>query len=138
VTTVTARGRYAPDNVGAIWISDASGKFVKTLQVWGTIRLGNATAWTSVSFSNTVDAVTGATRHSHGPLQATWDCTDLQRAPVANGAYKVNITFAESDAAIFFAPPPIMATVDFNKGSGPVDVSPPATANFTGMHLTVF
>ena len=136
MTTVTARGRYAPDNVGAVWITDSSGRFVKTLKTWGLRRLGNATAWQTASLGNNVDAVTGATRQSHGPLQATWNCTDVSHQPVVNGSYTLNVTFAESDAIPFFSPPPIVATVPFTKGA-PADVSGTGTPNFTGMHISL-
>jgi len=38
VVTVNQGGWFAPRNVGAIWIEDSSGKFVKTLKVWAAIR----------------------------------------------------------------------------------------------------
>jgi hypothetical protein len=122
--------------VGAIWITDSGGKFVKTLQEWGLIRISNATAWESSSSGNTVDAVTGATRRNHGPLTASWDCTDTSRNPVVDGQYTVNVTFAESDAIPFFSQA-IQASVQFAKGSGPQSVNGTDTANFTGMHVTV-
>jgi hypothetical protein len=137
VTTVTARGTYAPRNVGAIWIGDAQGKFVKTLQEWGNIRISNATAWETASGGNKVDAVSGATRSGHGPLTGTWDCTDTSKNPVANGTYKVNVTFAESDSFPFFGPAPIQASGDFVKGSGPVETDVPDTANFKSMHVSL-
>jgi hypothetical protein len=135
VTTVTARGLYAPRNVGAIWITDSSSKFVKTLRVWGSIRLGNATAWTTSTGSNRTDAVSGATRTSHGMLNATWDCTDVSKNPVADGAYVVHVTFAENDANPFFGGTPIQTSVNFNKSSSGANVMGTDTANFTSMHV---
>lgn len=136
VTTVTARGRYAPANVGAIWISDASSKFVKTLRIWGTIRLSNATAWTQATQSNRVDAVTGGTRTSHGALNAKWDCTDTSKNAVPDGNYVVHVTFTESDANPFFGGgTPIQASVNFTKAAAGADVPGTDAANFTGMHV---
>jgi hypothetical protein len=137
VTTVTANGRYAPRNVGAIWITNSGGTFVKTLDVWGTIRLSNATAWVNASRDVTTDAVTGATRGSHGPLSAHWDCTDSTEQPVAPGSYTVSVTFAEDDASIFFGPPAHEASVMFTVGSGPVNLSPANQTNFTNMQVTL-
>ena len=138
VTTVTARGRYAPANVGAIWISDASSKFVKTLRIWGTIRLSNATAWTQATNSNRTDAVSGATRTSHGALNANWDCTDTSKNAVPDGNYVVHITFTETDANPFFGGgTPIQASVNFTKSAAGADVMGTDTANFTGMHVKV-
>jgi hypothetical protein len=122
--------------VGAIWISDTSGKFVKALDVWGQQRLGNATAWVTASAGASVDVVTAATRPSHGQMTASWDCADPSKNPVANGTYQVNVTFAESDAFPFFGPAPIVAAMTFSKGS-PQQVDGTSTANFTGMHVGI-
>jgi hypothetical protein len=139
VTTVTAHGRYSPHNVGAIWISDSSNKFVKTLRSWGYVDLNQATAWTQATGSNKVDAVSGATRVAHGSLNATWDCTDVSEAPVPDGNYVVHVTFAESDANPFAPAAPIQASVPFAKSASGADVTVQDTANFTAMHakLTV-
>jgi hypothetical protein len=138
VTTVTARGRYAPSNVGAIWISDAQGKLVKALEVWGKIRLGNATAWqTAVGTGGRVDVVTAATKTSHGPHNVTWDCLDpSSKNPVPGGSYVAHVTFAESDAFPFFGPAPIEASVPFQRG-GPVQADGTDTANFKSMHVSI-
>jgi hypothetical protein len=135
VTTVTARGVYAPRNVGAIWITDGSNKFVKTLRWWGFIRLSNATAWTQSAASNKTDAVSGATRTSHGALNATWDCTDVSKNAVADGSYVAHVTFAESDANPFFGGTPIQASVNFTKSAAGADTMGTDTSNFTGMHV---
>jgi hypothetical protein len=135
VTTVTARGRFAPHNVGAIWISDPSNKFVKTLRYWGTVELQQATAWTRAAAGNKVDAVSGATRVAHGPLTASWNCTDVSEAPVSDGNYAVHVTFTESDANPFAPGPAIEASVPFTKSAGGADVTAQDTANFTAMHL---
>jgi hypothetical protein len=144
VSTVTANGTYAPRNVGAIWISDAGGKFVKTLQEWGDPRTGrikNASAWETASGGNTVDAVTGATRGGHGPLTATWDCTDLSKNPIANGSYIAHVTFAESDnfgGFVFFGLSGVVETSGtFVRGSGPVEADLPDTPNFNSMHISL-
>jgi hypothetical protein len=136
-TTVTARGTYAPRNVGGIWITDSSNKFVKTLSVWGAIRLSNATAWVQASGNNRTDAVTGATRTSHGAIQGKWDCTDVSHNAVPDGSYTVHITFTESDANPFFGGTPIQASVNFSKSAAGGDATGTDTANFTGMHATL-
>ena len=140
VTTVTARGFYGPANVGAIWITDSSNKFVKTLQAWGTIRLPNAAAWEQASGGNSltgggnvVDAVTSATRRGHGMLNATWNCTDVSKNAVADGNYTVNVMFTENDSSPFFGAGP-QASVKFTKSAAGADVTAPDTMNFTSMH----
>jgi hypothetical protein len=134
-TTVTARGTYAPRNVGGIWITDSSNKFVKTLRIWGSIRLNNATAWVQASGNNRVDAVTGGTRTSHGPIDAKWDCTDVSHNAVPDGSYVAHITFTESDANPFFGSTPIQTTANFTKSTAGADGSGMDTANFTGTHV---
>lgn len=97
VTTATANGRYAPRNVGAIWITDGGGKFVKTLTEWGSRRRQYLTKWLAASGGNTVDAVTSATINSHGTRTGTWNGTNASRAAVADGAYKVCFELTEYD-----------------------------------------
>jgi hypothetical protein len=92
LTTKSYGGHYAPDNVGAIWITRADGTFVRTLEAWGTKRLRNAVAWRKASQGNVVDAITGATRQAHGTHTASWACE-------ADGAYVVHVELTEEDSA---------------------------------------
>ena len=134
VTTVTAGGKYAPHNVTAIWIQTQAGEFVKTLRLWGLIMLRDATSWTAVSMGARVDAVTGATRNSHGRVRATWNCTDNAQEPVPDGPYQVCVTFAESNTV----PPPTSPFIcgAFEKGATPFDIWPKSSSpNFVDMHL---
>ena len=94
-TTVSTGGRYAPNHVAAVWITDASGKFVKTLREWGVRRSGYLVTWRRDSGGSTVDAVTGATLSAHGPLSLDWNCTDTAKNRVPNGKYTVHAEFTE-------------------------------------------
>src|SRR5262245_54244406 len=58
-TTISYRGEFAPNNIGAIWITTSSGAFVRTLEVWGSKRLEHAVAWLASSNGDDVDAITG-------------------------------------------------------------------------------
>jgi hypothetical protein len=131
-TTVTANGHYHPNNAGAIWITDSQNVFVKTLRTWSNKYRGEATAWVQSSNRNTTDAVTGATR-VHGPIDATWNCTNVSGAAVADGQYTVHITFAEADA--LFGPPPIQTSTNFVKSPAGDDVAGQDTANFKSIHV---
>jgi hypothetical protein len=134
-STVTAKGRYAPSNAGAVWITDAQSKFVKTLQTWSLFEIQQVTAWVQASGRNTTDAVTGATRRSDGPLTTSkWDCTDVSHAAVPDGKYTVHVSFAESDANPFFGGTPIEASVDFTKSTAGADAMGQDTANFKSLH----
>jgi hypothetical protein len=133
-TTVTANGRYHPNNAGAIWITDSNNAFVKTLRTWSNKYRGEATAWVQSSNRNTTDAVTGATR-VHGPIDAVWNCTNVSGAAVADGQYTVHITFAEANA--LFGPPPIQTSTNFVKSPAGDDVAGQDTANFKSIHATL-
>jgi hypothetical protein len=133
VTTKAPGGRYQPDNVGAIWIADSNTKFVKSLYVWGSQRRRELVRWTSATTaagvaSNLVDAVTAATMKSHGTRTATWNGTDVNRALVADGAYKV--CFEVEDGAQQYQ------CVDFTKSRSAQTTMPADTAGFTARKLT--
>ena len=140
VTTVTANGTFAPHNVGAVWIEDGSGAFVKTLSDWGRTLLSEAVAWYSSSNGNGVDAISGATRIAQGPLQAGWNCTDASGAAVPPGRYRVCMTYAEDNSA---APirtnpsPPIMLCVPFDLGSAPFVLTPAGDEHFSDIHIVL-
>jgi hypothetical protein len=140
VTTVTANGTFAPHNVGAVWIEDDSGAFVKTLSKWGYLDLVEAVAWYSSSNANGVDAISGATRPSQGPLQAGWNCTDTSGAAVPRGRYRVCMTYAEDNSATSIRPnpsPPIMLCAPFVLGSAPLVLTPTGDAHFTDIHIAL-
>ena len=134
-TTFTAGGRYAPSNAGAIWITDDKNAFVKTLHIWTPSYVGQVTAWVQSSQRSTVDAVTSASRKTHGSIDATWDCTNVSRAAVADGQYTVHISFAEQNAPFFGGGTPIQASVNFVKSRAGDDVSGQDTTNIKSIHV---
>jgi hypothetical protein len=136
VTTKSYGGRFKPRNVGAIYIENASGGYVKTLNVWGTIELGMLTDWQTLSGGDKTDAVSGATRGTDGPVSGSWNCTDVNHQPVPDGQYKVCCSFQEDDALPFFGPAPKQACVPFAKGAPFVQTAPDQTY-FTQMTLTM-
>jgi hypothetical protein len=139
-TTVTAKGLYAPRNVGAVWIDDDAGRFVKSLAVWGGPMLSRATGWITESNGNIVDVITGGTRPFHGPVQATWNCTDVNHARVPNGQYRVCMTFAEDNSSTPIAPspaPPIEYCVPFDEAGAPLVLTPPDDPHFQNVHVTL-
>jgi hypothetical protein len=136
VTTVTAGGHYAPWNVGAVWVSDADGRFVKTLRTWGgPLRLPNASVWRGESGYNAVDAVTGATRSGHGPVEVSWDCTDLAHTPVPASTHWISATFAEDNAVALEPPPVHVARVPVDP-SARLEQSFADQPNFTAMRVS--
>lgn len=99
VTTVSYRGEYAPENVGAIWIADESGALVRTLETWGSKRFKNAVAYRAVARADEIDVVSGATRKSSGAHTVTWDRRDYRGAPVEGESFLLNVEFTEDDSA---------------------------------------
>ena len=130
VTTILPPKGYSPKNVGAIWIQDGAGKFVKTLAVWAKSEVQRLTAWTSVTGGAGVprdktDAITSATAPQPGLRMATWNCTTFTRAPAPDGPYSLCVEITQHNGS---GP---MNCVAFTKGSMPVKVMPPDTPNFT-------
>ncbi len=131
VTTVSSGGDYSPRNVGAIWITDTSKKFVKSLRVWGQAQRGRLGKWNTSSKGNTTDAITGATASSHGARNGTWNCTGTNKLLVAPGNYFINaeITESNSNGPSMSAP--------FTLGPDPVTAKPTGGGSFTGASLKV-
>lgn len=129
VTTVTARGRYSPKNILAIWVVDGQGKFVKTLAKHAGIRARWLSGWNGASRGNVVDAVTSATLTSHGMRSVSWDLTDVSKKPVPDGDYKLVAEFTEKDGT------GVSTEVAFTKGSMPLQLTPADGPNFTKMRL---
>ena len=67
VSTLTsaAGGNYAPRNIVAIWVEDASGNYVKTLLVYANTYKQFLTHWRTKSQYDRTDAISGATVNSH-------------------------------------------------------------------------
>ena len=129
VLTHSQGDRYAPHNVGAIWIETSSGTFVKTLETWYWVRGRHLTKFMSEAGGSQVDAVTGATLPSHTMHRTTWDLTDVNGQVVPDGAYQVLIEVADSNSGGQWT------SVPFTKGVAG-RVTPPDQAFYTAMTLT--
>jgi hypothetical protein len=121
-TTLDQHHTFSPRNVGAAWIEDGSGRFIKTLDIWALPRMGRLTAWLAASGGSRVDAVSSATAPAWGPRQCTWDMSDASGTSVPDGDYtlKVEITDYNYPGPVFSIP--------IRKGSGAVDTNPPDQA----------
>lgn len=129
VLTTTYNGGYAPRNVHAIWIVNASDVFVKTLLANAAARISHLTNWVSKSGKNVVDATTGATKSTHGARAGTWDATNLSRVVVPDGTYKVCLEMTESNATGKFS------TFTFVKGPTAVTLTPANVAGFSNISI---
>jgi hypothetical protein len=129
VRTSPYNGRYAPRNVGAIWIETAAGAFVKTIERWGKTRARYITRWNASSGGNVVDAVTSATLSSHITHDRTWDLTDKMMCKVAAGDYRVMVEHTDYNGT------GALLTIPFTKGQTPVTQMPAETTYFHNILL---
>lgn len=98
VRTRSYGGSYAPSNVGAIWVEDSNGAFVRSLVVWGNARREHLVAWFASSHDDRVDAVTSATASSHHSRFVEWDRRDARGALVPDGDYVARFELTESNS----------------------------------------
>jgi hypothetical protein len=129
VTTAPVGYRYQPRNIGAIWVQDANGKFVKSLEVWAGIRARYLTKFSGARAGQSVDVTASATLTSHKAHHASWAMKDRSGAAAAPGKYSLIIELTDGDQTGKFL------SVDFDTSLGPQTISPMETANFKTMKL---
>lgn len=99
ITTKSQSGRYAPKNIGAIWIERDNGEWVKTLKVWAGVRSRYLSTYLKTNTTrNTMDAVTSATLRQHGSHEAKWNLSDATGKPVPDGKYRLRVEVTDRDA----------------------------------------
>jgi hypothetical protein len=130
VTTMTLGGRYQPKNIGAIWITNGAGTFVRTLEVWAGIRAAYLTRFASETKRNSVDAMTSATLTTHRMHTVMWDLTDLNGQVVPDGPYNIVIETTDKDGT------GDSLSIPFMKGA-PHSSSPADVAHYVGMSLQI-
>lgn len=86
----------ATKHIVAMWIQDASGRFVNTFGRWAADAnrmqyLGTWEGATGGARAVDPDGVTAATRSAHGLASATWTLNGSNGQPVGNGTYFVCI-----------------------------------------------
>lgn len=128
-TTKSAGGNYAPNNIVAVWIENDNGQFVKTLAAYANKRKAYLDTWgTSTSKAgstyNIVDAVTGATRPSHGTITCSWNGTDFKGNAVNDGTYKLRFELTDKHST------GNLASIPFSKGSVLQELSPANVPSF--------
>ena len=129
VTTSPVGNRYQPKNIGAIWVQDASGKLVKSLEVWAGIRRRHLTKYVSALSGGSVDAMSSATLSSHKTHHATWNLKDRSGAAAAPGKYTLVMELTDGDTTGRFN------TVEFDTSKGPTSLSPKDAPSFSAMKL---
>ena len=133
-TTSSAGGNFAPKNIVAIWVENENGKFVKTLAAFAQTRKTYLTTWKKSttdagSVYNVVDAVTGATRTSHGTLTCAWDGSDYQGNQVSDGTYNIKFELTDKDAT------GNLAAFTFKKSSASQEQTPDDVPSFKSTSL---
>lgn len=111
VTTSTHGGQYKPRNCTVIWISDAKGKFIKTIGLWAKNHRNELDTWAVSSVGNknlngndngilkstkNWDGTTAASRKTHGLVTGMWDLKDSTGKAVPPGKYRYHIEMTES------------------------------------------
>jgi len=129
VMTAPVGGRFAPRNVGAIWIETEQGQFIKTLEVWAQTRARYLRRFQAASGGDTTDAITSATLKKHEPHAVTWNLTDKDRQLVMDGNYRVALELTDKNGT------GASHEVPFMLGTGPLLLTPADTAQFKQMQL---
>lgn len=99
LTTSTVHGRFAPSSTSALWIMTPDGQFVRTLYLSGYHYDYYLRDWRSESDEDTTDAVTTATRHSHGTITAVWDMRDHNKNTVTGNSWIIRFEMTEDNFA---------------------------------------
>lgn len=145
VTTKTQGMKYAPKNVGAVWVEDTNGKWIHTLEYWGGFPNGtHLTRYSKAGgpdyelFFGTpatpvpADTISGATLNMHkAHTGEKWNLKDSKGTVIADGNYRVVIEVTED--AVTGTP----QEVPFTKGPMPVTMMPADAPYYTGMQLTL-
>jgi hypothetical protein len=134
--TTTSTGGYSPNHYLAIWVENAGGTFIKTKVRYFVSDAGETAhlqEWVDKSARNVVDAVTGATRTSHGTLTFMWNGTNVAGTVVADGGYQVRLEMAWASS---LTTGKVLASYPFTKGATLFQSNPANTANFTSMSIT--
>lgn len=134
VTTSSTGGNYSPKNIVAVWVETESGDFVKTLLAYAATRKTHLNTWEASttaagSIYNTTDAITGATKTSHGTRTCTWDGTNISGTVVPDGNYKVWMELTDKNSTGNYS------SFSFTKGSSSEQLTPSNVPSFSSISL---
>lgn len=132
-TTDAPTGNWGDKHMAAIWIqnNEDPSVFIKTNAKYG-YEDDHLTSWIAISDKNLVDAVTGATLTSYGPISAEWNGTDVSENVVIDGDYSVYI---EMGWGVNKVDDHAVSMFTFTKGTSPQQLTPEGTSNFSGISL---
>lgn len=134
VTTSSTGGNFAPRNIVAIWIESESGEFIKTLLAYGERRKTHLNNWEKATTNagtafNRVDAVTDATRSSHGTRSCSWDGTNYERTPISDGQYKLCMELTDKNSTGNYS------AFNFNKTAESLTLTPADVPSFSNISI---
>lgn len=130
VTTMAQGGKYAPKNVGAIWIEDSSGAYVRSLEVWAGIRKRDLRQYVAaVGGRSDADVTTSATLRTHRAHEVRWDLKDYSGNAVDPGQYTLIVEVTDRDGA------GQSYSVDFDTSAGTGTLMPASSGYYAAMTL---
>lgn len=130
VTTSNAGGSYSPKNIVAVWITDNSGNFIKTLYAYTGVWKTHLNTWQASSNYNVTDASTGATYTSHTSRTYTWNGRNSTGSIVTDGTYKLWVELTDKNATGRYT------SISFVKGTSPQSLTPANVPSFSSMSLS--
>lgn len=135
VQTKPVGGRYAPDNIGAIWVESAEGDYIRSLEVWARVRKRHLVSWVGVSSNEVGDAITSATLLAHDLHRVSWDGRNSQNEWALPGHYviKVEVTDRNSGDSDEVVGP--VQTIPISIDGAAISLKLPDTRYFTNMHV---
>lgn len=130
-TTADQGGKYSPANIGAVWVTDGSGRWVRTLEYWAFIRAKYLSKYNAAGAGLATDAISGATFAVHLAHHRVWDLKDSTGAVVPDGPYTIFIEVTDREDA-----PGAWTQIPFMKGPTGQVITPPDEAAFTNIKVT--
>lgn len=129
VLTAPPGGRYAPRNIGAIWVEREDGTFVKTLARWALTRAMYLRRFEAAYAGDLTDAITSATLEVHQYHEVRWNLSGRDGARVGQGRYRLVLELTDKDSR------GVALEVPFELADAPLVIEPAATAQFKDMRL---
>lgn len=124
-------GTYAPRHVTAVWVTDSSNNFIKTIFKQAGTRSQYLYTWNAARGGQTqVDGVSTATVNTYtNPISVSWDLRDYNDVLKPDGAYRIHIEFTDKHAQGPYT------FIQFNKDSTSETIRPTDLAFIKGIQL---